>query len=76
MLLAYKEQGRRRMVSHLSPLMVAAIRAAANSLVSPDAHMVLVPIPTTAAARRRRNGDHLRPLVAAARRADRGLFRI
>jgi predicted amidophosphoribosyltransferase len=61
-LLAYKERGRRDLAGPLA----ARLAAAVSALDAPDA--VLVPIPSTAGARRARGGDHVRRL---ARRAGR-----
>lgn len=58
-ILGYKERGRRDVLAALGWLLDAAIEAAAVDLNNP----VLVPMPSTLAAVRRRGGDHMLRLV-------------
>lgn len=58
-ILGYKERGRRDVLAGLGWLLDAAIEAAAVDLSRP----VLVPMPSTPAAVRRRGGDHMIRLV-------------
>lgn len=58
-LLLYKERGRRDLAGPLGWLLTAAVDAASAGLREP----VLVPMPSTAGAARRRGGDHLLRLV-------------
>ena len=69
LLLAYKERGRHGLARPLGRLLAAAVAAA----VDPRQSVLLVPVPSTAAAVRARHGDHLRRLTrytVAALRAD------
>jgi predicted amidophosphoribosyltransferase len=59
---AYKERGRHELAARLGERLAAAVRAAGAG----DAGVVLIPVPATAAAARRRYGDHV---VRLARRA-------
>ncbi|HEX3732360.1 MAG TPA: hypothetical protein VHU91_05495 [Mycobacteriales bacterium] len=61
------------MRSVLAAQLLAAVRAAADGL-TPAHALGLVPIPTAPAARRRRGGDHLIPILRTARRRSRNLF--
>lgn len=66
-LLAYKERGRRDLAPPLRALLAVAVRV----LDRPDA--VLVPVPSRAAARRKRGGDHVRRLIVRRARTRRVL---
>ncbi|MFC7531360.1 ComF family protein [Actinoplanes sp. GCM10030250] len=54
-LLSYKERGRHRLARPLGVLLAGAVAAIAPR----DRPVVLVPVPSTAAARRERHGDHM-----------------
>jgi predicted amidophosphoribosyltransferase len=54
-ILAYKEKGRHRLARPLGTLLAGAVAA----LAPPDRPVVLLPVPSTAAARRERHGDHM-----------------
>ena len=58
-LLAYKERDRRDLVALHAGYLTAAVAEAARG--QPD--VVLVPVPSSSAARRARGADHLRPLT-------------
>ena len=58
-LLAYKEKGRHRLARPLGTLLAGAVAA----LAPPDRPLILVPVPSTAAARRERHGDHMARLT-------------
>lgn len=60
-ILAYKERGRADLCPVLAGRLAAAVRAAV-----PAGPVLLVPIPSTPAAARRRGGDHLRRLARSA----------
>jgi predicted amidophosphoribosyltransferase len=64
-LLAYKERGRRDLRRPLASLLAAALTDVAA------APAVVVPMPTTASARRARGGDHVLRLASAAARESR-----
>ncbi|GAA1745603.1 ComF family protein [Luedemannella helvata] len=66
LLLAFKERGERSLAG---PLGHALARAVATGAPAGCQHLVLVAVPTTAAAARRRGGDHMAWLVSAAARA-------
>jgi predicted amidophosphoribosyltransferase len=59
-LLAYKERGRHRLARPLGALLASAVAR----LAPKGAPVLLVPIPSTAAAARERNGDHMTRLAA------------
>ncbi|WP_229071977.1 ComF family protein [Actinoplanes sp. DH11] len=61
-LLAYKEKGRHRLAPPLGILLAGAVAAVAPR----DRPVVLVPVPSTAAARRARHGDHMARLTGHA----------
>jgi predicted amidophosphoribosyltransferase len=63
-ILGYKERGRRGAGAVLGGLLSDVVVAATPA----DRAVVLLPVPSTAAAIRRRYGDHLRPVVAIALR--------
>ncbi|GGN36536.1 putative amidophosphoribosyltransferase [Actinoplanes campanulatus] len=63
-LLAYKEKGRHRLARPLGTLLAGAVAA----LAPRDRPVVLVPVPSTAAARRERHGDHMARLAGHAAR--------
>ncbi|MFY1697873.1 MULTISPECIES: ComF family protein [unclassified Solwaraspora] len=70
LLLAYKERGRHRLARPLGRLLAAAVAATAADRTRP---VLLVAVPSTAAAVRARHGDHLRRITryaVAALRAD------
>lgn len=73
LLLAYKDDGRHRLAGplgdHLARCVAAAVLGAGHPVGTP---VVLVPVPSTAAAARARHGDHMGRL---ARRAARALHR-
>ncbi len=66
-LLAYKEHNRRRLLCVLAPMLAIGLSAALQNLPANE-RVLLVPVPSSRAARRHRGGDHLRPLVSAALR--------
>ncbi|GAB1645202.1 ComF family protein [Krasilnikovia sp. MM14-A1259] len=69
MLLAYKEHGRHRLARPLGALLAGAAAAAAvRAGAQPGAALLLVPVPSTAKAARRRQGDHLVRLAGHAAR--------
>ncbi|XVU26524.1 ComF family protein [Actinoplanes sp. CA-054009] len=61
-LLAYKERGRHRLARPLGALLATAVAGLAPGRVP----VVLIPVPSTAAARRERYGDHMTRLAAHA----------
>jgi predicted amidophosphoribosyltransferase len=61
-LLAYKERGRHRLARPLGALLASAVAR----LAPKGAPVLLVPIPSTAAATRKRSGDHMTRLAAHA----------
>ena len=61
-LLSYKERGRRSLAEPLGVLLAAAIARSVDA-----GTVVLVPVPATAAAVRRRRGDHMLRLARVAR---------
>jgi predicted amidophosphoribosyltransferase len=61
-LLAYKERGRHRLAAPLGALLATSVAA----LVPRDSPVLLVPVPSTAAAARERQGDHMVRLAAHA----------
>ncbi|BBH66254.1 hypothetical protein ACTI_29390 [Actinoplanes sp. OR16] len=54
-ILSYKEKGRHRLARPLGTLLAGAVAAVAPA----DRPVVLLPVPSTAAARRERHGDHM-----------------
>ncbi|MEU4558837.1 ComF family protein [Actinoplanes sp. NPDC023936] len=63
-LLAYKEKGRHRLARPLGALLAGAV-----AMLAPrDRPVVLVPVPSTAAARRERYGDHMARMTGHALR--------
>lgn len=72
-LLAYKEKGRHRLARPLGTLLAGAVAAIAPR----DRPVTLVPVPSTAAARRERYGDHMARLAEhAARRLHTAGYRV
>jgi predicted amidophosphoribosyltransferase len=72
-LLAYKEKGRHRLAGPLGTLLAGAVAAIAPA----DRPVTLVPVPSTAAARRERYGDHMARLAGhAARRLRAAGYRV
>jgi predicted amidophosphoribosyltransferase len=68
-LLAYKERGRHRLARPLGALLATAVAdATVRSGNGPAAPVVLVPVPSTAAAVRERHGDHMARLADCAAR--------
>jgi predicted amidophosphoribosyltransferase len=68
-LLAYKERGRHRLARPLGALLATAIAdAALRSGSGPGTPVVVVPVPSTAAAVRERHGDHMARLAGCAAR--------
>ncbi|BFU46817.1 ComF family protein [Krasilnikovia sp. MM14-A1004] len=66
-LLAYKEKGRHRLARPLGALLAGAVAAAAvRAGAATGTPLLLVPVPSTAAAARRRHGDHLARLAGHA----------
>jgi predicted amidophosphoribosyltransferase len=63
-LLAYKERGQRRLAGSLADLLLASVQAAAG----PVEGIVVVPIPSVAAAARERGGDHMLRLARSINR--------
>ncbi|GIF12542.1 ComF family protein [Actinoplanes teichomyceticus] len=61
-LLAYKERGRHRLAGPLGALLAGAVAAVAPR----DRPVLIVPVPSTRAARRERYGDHMSRLTAHA----------
>ncbi|HTF09835.1 MAG TPA: ComF family protein [Asanoa sp.] len=59
-LLAYKERGRVSLATPLGVLLAEAVAAAAGGVRRP---VLLLPVPSTAAAVRERHGDHVRRLA-------------
>jgi predicted amidophosphoribosyltransferase len=72
-LLAYKEKGRHRLARPLGTLLAGAVAA----LAPRDRPVTLIPVPSTAAARRERYGDHMARLADhAARRLRTAGYRV
>jgi predicted amidophosphoribosyltransferase len=67
-LIAYKERGRRELARPLGALLGLAVRQlpVSTGVAMP---IVLVPVPSSAGARRTRGGDHVVPVARAARTA-------
>lgn len=61
-LLAYKEKGRHRLARPLGTLLATAVAR----LTPRDTPVILIPVPSTAAAARERNGDHMMRLAVHA----------
>jgi predicted amidophosphoribosyltransferase len=61
-LLAYKERGRHRLAGPLGTLLAAAV----STLAPRGTPVLLIPVPSTAAAARERHGDHMARLAAHA----------
>jgi predicted amidophosphoribosyltransferase len=61
-LLAYKERGRHRLAGPLGALLATAVA----DIAPRDRPVVLIPVPSTAAAARERHGDHMKRLAAHA----------
>jgi predicted amidophosphoribosyltransferase len=68
-LLAYKERGRRELAQALAEQLTAVIRADDALARFRAQPLVLVPVPSSARARRARGGDHLIPVVRRAARS-------
>ncbi|MHA3705170.1 ComF family protein, partial [Jatrophihabitans sp. YIM 134969] len=83
-LIAYKERGRRELARPLGRLLRSAVDHLLAPLADPDRPFVpppwnavlLVPVPSTAAARARRGDDHVRRLAATAARGRGGRVRV
>lgn len=69
LILAYKERGRRSLAAPLGDALATVVLSGVRAAPGP---LVLVPVPTTAAARRARHGDHLLRLSRRAVRRLRG----
>lgn len=67
-IVAYKERGRHDLLRPLAELLARSVALVCAATPVGAAGPVLVPVPTTFAARRRRGTDHLRPLAEAAAR--------
>lgn len=66
-LLAYKEKGRHRLARPLGVLLAAAVaRAAVDAGCRRGEPLLVLPVPSTAAAVRQRHGDHMARLAAHA----------
>jgi predicted amidophosphoribosyltransferase len=60
LVLAYKDRGRHRLAGPLAAQLARGVAACAVRLGSPPGSpVVLIPVPSTAAAARRRHGDHM-----------------
>ena len=64
--LAYKERGRRDLAPLLGGLLGDAVQSVRAGRAPPQGQLVLVPVPSSRAARAARGGDHLRRLAARA----------